>query len=124
MPGIFGFTRQNQQNNQNGLLQEMAAVLEPENRSRRELHTGDGFSFGRLTLGIVNPERQPVWDDRRNMGIVFEGEIFNRQELIGQLKSKGVPIDKPSNPELALRLFKAYGEAFPARINGSFALAI
>jgi asparagine synthase (glutamine-hydrolysing) len=56
--------------------------------------------------------------------VVFDGRLDNREELLGLLKGAwGAEPDSP-DPALVLAAYEAFGERFPERLNGDFALAI
>jgi asparagine synthase (glutamine-hydrolysing) len=56
--------------------------------------------------------------------VVFDGRLDNREELLGLLKGAwGAEPDSP-DPALVLAAYDAFGDRFPERLNGDFALAV
>jgi asparagine synthase (glutamine-hydrolysing) len=55
---------------------------------------------------------------------VFNGEIYNQQELKSNLRSKGYIIDSESDGAMIPHLYAEYGEEFINKLDGMFALAL
>ena len=56
--------------------------------------------------------------------MVFNGEVFNFQELRAELEQQGHTFRSHTDTEVVLRLFTMKGQAFLHDLNGFFALAI
>ena len=124
MPGLVGFLQEDGAETAARRLERMARALEPEDRFRRELHAEAGMGFGRVSLGILNPEPQPLWDSGRRVGVVMEGELFDTEPLRRQLADRGRTPAGPGDAALILQLYLAYGDRFAAMLNGAFLIAI
>src|SRR5512134_3216626 len=120
MPGLVGFLQKDNAETASRRLERMARALEPEDRFRRELHAEAGMGFGRVGLGILNPQPQPVWSPDRQVGIVMEGELFDTEPLRRRLRAAVGPGDAA----LVLGLYLAHGRRFAAMLNGAFLIAI
>lgn len=120
MPGLIGFLQKENAETASRRVERMARALEPEDRFRRELHAEAGMGFGRVGLGILNPEPQPVWSPDRQVGIVMDGELFDTEPLRRRLRAAVGPGDAA----LVLRLYLAHGRRFAAMLNGAFLIAI
>lgn len=85
-----------------------------------------GFAHARLSIiDTTDAANQPmsVYEDRYS--IVFNGEIYNYQELKDKLISeKGESFNTSSDTEVILRMFHHYGKACVDTFNGFFAFAI
>jgi asparagine synthase (glutamine-hydrolysing) len=55
---------------------------------------------------------------------VWEGEIYNRAELLRYLNVSGGVAQQISDPDILLRLYEAHGLSCVDKINGSFAFAL
>lgn len=56
--------------------------------------------------------------------LVFDGRLDNREELLASLEaSPEIATDSP-DPALVLAAYEAFGERFPERLNGDFALGL
>ncbi len=83
--------------------------------------------LGHRRLGILDPGpagHQPFTDSAGRYTIVFNGEIFNFQQLRAELEAKGETFRSRSDTEVLLRLFALEGPASLHRLNGFFALAV
>jgi asparagine synthase (glutamine-hydrolysing) len=60
----------------------------------------------------------------RRCTVLFDGDIFNRAELVAALAAEGVALRGDSDSELVGALYAAFGPTFARRLRGPFALAI
>jgi len=85
-----------------------------------------GFSHARLSIRDLAGGIQPM--ARRAKGadyvIVYNGEIYNTEELAPELKRKGYVFHTTSDTEVILYSYIEYGPEFVSRLNGIFAFAI
>jgi len=93
----------------------------------------EGFcSDGRMNLGIrrlsiidLETGRQPVHNEDRSLWTVFNGEIYNSQELRKDLIDAGHKFyTDHSDTEVIVHLYERYGDDFVAKMNGMFAIAL
>jgi asparagine synthase (glutamine-hydrolysing) len=83
--------------------------------------------LGHRRLAIIDQEggRQPMWNDNRSVGIVFNGEIYNHRELRAHLEARGhVFRSSHSDTEVLVHGYREWGESLLSRLNGMFAFAI
>ena len=84
------------------------------------LHLG----FRRLTIRDATGGAQPMWNDERSIGIVFNGEIYNHVELRAELEKRGHRFrSSHSDTEVLVHGYAEWGAALPERLNGMFAFA-
>jgi asparagine synthase (glutamine-hydrolysing) len=82
-----------------------------------------GLAHRRLSIIDLSPAgAQPM--HRGALSIIFNGEIYNYQELRGDLAARGHTFVSHSDTEVMLHLFEEQGEAMLPRLRGMFALAI
>jgi asparagine synthase (glutamine-hydrolysing) len=82
-----------------------------------------GLGHRRLSIIDVSAAgAQPM--HRSDNAIVFNGEIYNYQELRRELESDGVAFTSHSDTEVLLRLFERDGEGMLLRLRGMFAFAL
>ncbi|PSR24055.1 MAG: asparagine synthase (glutamine-hydrolyzing) [Sulfobacillus acidophilus] len=85
-----------------------------------------GLAHRRLI--VIDPEggMQPM--SRRHQGavftIVYNGELYNFQELREELQSLGYPFQTRSDTEVLLTAYMAWGDQAVRRLNGIFSFAI
>lgn len=87
---------------------------------------GDKVSLGHNRLAIIDLSprgRQPMWDNKNEVAVVFNGEIFNFKELRKSLEAKYQFISQ-SDTEVIIYAYKEYGVECFKKFNGIFALAI
>ncbi len=93
----------------------------------------DGFySDGRVNLGmrrlsIIDPAtgKQPIHNEDSTLWVVMNGEIYNAPELRAGLEAKGHRFyTDHSDTETIVHLYEEYGDDFPHRLNGMFAIAL
>jgi len=83
--------------------------------------------LGHRRLSIIDTSaagHQPFADEGGRYTMVFNGEVFNFQDLRAELEAQGHTFHSLSDTEVVLRLYTVKGEAFLQDLNGFFALAI
>ena len=84
-----------------------------------------GLAHRRLSIiDLSASANQPMFSANGRYCIVYNGEVYNFNELKGQLKDKGSSLKTTSDTEIILELFIQEGPACFAKMNGMFALAI
>ncbi len=126
MCGIVGFTGIN-------LNQPNREILERMNRCI--VHRGpddDGFyvkenvglAMRRLSIIDIAHGKQPIHNHDKSKWIVFNGEIYNFQELRKNLENDGDKFYTNSDTEVILHLYEKYGADCVSYLRGMFAFAI
>lgn len=83
--------------------------------------------LGHRRLSILDLEggHQPMWTADGQIGVIFNGEIYNHIELRAELKSAGHVFGTDhSDTEVLLHGYRQWGEGLPGRLNGMWAFAI
>lgn len=83
------------------------------------------LTFGHLRLSILDlnvRSHQPMTFE--DLVIVFNGEIYNFQEIKTDLIALGYTFDTTSDTEVLLKGYKEWGAALVPKLNGMFAFAI
>lgn len=79
----------------------------------------------RLSIVDLSPAgHQPMLDSSGDLCIVFNGEIYNFNELRAELLLKGHGFRSDSDTEVILSAYREWGTECLLRLNGMFALAI
>ena len=78
----------------------------------------------RLSIIDVEGGKQPVFSEDRKITAVQNGEIYNFQELRKELEGKGHTFRSRTDSEVIPHLYEEYGEDFPRRLDGMFAIAL
>ena len=83
--------------------------------------------LGHRRLSILDLEggAQPMWDTAGEIGVVFNGEIYNHVELRQELEVAGHRFrSSHSDTEVLIHGYRQWGEDLPTHLNGMFAFAI
>ena len=67
---------------------------------------------------------QPIYNEKKDLCIVYNGEIYNFKELRCQLEKNGHSFYTASDTEVIIHLYEDFGEDCVKKINGMFAFAI
>ncbi len=89
-------------------------------------HLAPGVALGHKRLSIIDLKtgQQPLFNEDHSVVIVFNGEIYNYQELIPELSALGHVFRTRSDTEVIVHAWEAWGEACVDRLRGMFAFAI
>lgn len=120
MCGISGFNWQDRE-----LIETMSMQMAHRGPDAVGYFCEEGISLGHNRLAIIDlsPEaNQPMVDSAERFVIVFNGEIFNFQDLKQEL---GAHVFKTkSDTEVILAGYQKWGKDVVNKLNGQFALAI
>jgi len=109
------------------------AVLQRMNRSlihrgpdEGSVHIEPGVGFGHRRLSIIDlaTGQQPLFNEDGSVVIVFNGEIYNFQDLVPELQAAGHVFRTKSDTEVIVHAWEQWGEACVDRFRGMFAFAI
>ena len=78
----------------------------------------------RLSIIDLSHGSQPMLDATQRYSIVFNGEIYNYQELRDELRREGYPFRTQSDTEVVLAGYTRWGEAVLDRLSGMFAFCV
>ncbi len=82
------------------------------------------LAMRRLSIIDLAHSTQPMANDAGSVVIVFNGEIYNFQEVRQDLEKRGHAFHTAGDTEVILRGYEAFGDAVVDRLNGMFAFAI
>src|ERR1700687_1173690 len=83
-----------------------------------------GLGFRRLSIIDVSGGHQPLSNEDGTIHIVFNGEIYNYQELRQILLGKGHVFRTQTDTEVIVHLYEEFGESCVDKLRGMFAFAI
>ena len=126
MCGIVGIAYQETRQVEREILEKMNGAI---------LHRGpdeDGFyvkeniglAMRRLAIIDLSGGQQPIYNQDKTKAIVFNGEIYNFQELRADLDKKGHQFYTNSDTEIIIHLYDEYGVDCVQHLRGMFAFAI
>lgn len=90
------------------------------------------YSDGKMNLGIrrlsiidLDTGHQPIHNEDESIWAICNGEIYNFYELRENLEKKGHEFyTDHSDTEVIVHLYEEYGNDFPHKLNGMFAIAL
>ncbi|HJT81698.1 MAG TPA: hypothetical protein VJ719_10905, partial [Chthoniobacterales bacterium] len=93
MCGIFGFVSHNSDAiPEKDRLRETANLMQHRGPDARGFHVEPGIAFVHTRLSLLDlSERgnQPFWDRENRYALIYNGEIYNFQELRDELTAQG-----------------------------------
>lgn len=132
MCGICGFvTRRGGEGEMGEILAAMTRAVAhrgPDGQGlfRECFDDGGGVALGHRRLAIIDlvTGDQPLFNETRQLAIVFNGEIYNFAALRRELVAKGHVFATSGDTETIIHLYEEMGPACVTRLRGMFALAI
>lgn len=85
-----------------------------------------GVALGHRRLSIIDLStgQQPLYNEDRSVAIVYNGEMYNFQELTKELIAAGHTFRTHSDTEVIVHAWEQWGEECVKRFNGMFAFAV
>jgi asparagine synthase (glutamine-hydrolysing) len=85
-----------------------------------------GLALGMRRLSIIDLKtgRQPVWNEARDVAVVFNGELYNYRELRERLIRSGHRFTTQSDTEILPHAWEEWGEDCLEELRGMFAFAL
>jgi asparagine synthase (glutamine-hydrolysing) len=108
-------------------LEAMTAALAHRGPDGVGVDLEEGVGLGHRRLRVIDLSAradQPLWNEARDLAIVFNGEIYNFRELRRELEGRGARFKTESDTEVVLELYAREGDRFVHRLDGMFAFAI
>ena len=126
MPGLCAIALQAAPADTAADLAEMLSRMRhhPWYREDRFSDPAGGLSLGRMSLGFVNAEAQPAFNEDRSLVAVMAGELFEAADHRKVLTAAGHRFWGASHAEVLLHGYEDRGRTFFDRLHGSFAAAI
>ena len=128
MCGIAGIVNlDNKKKVRISVIKEMAETMKHRGPDDSGSFVDDYVAFGHRRLTIIDLTsrgRQPMFDITGRVVIVFNGEIYNYQELRLELETKGYEFQSQTDTEVILNAYIEYGIKCLDKFNGMFAFAI
>lgn len=124
MCGICGFT--GALSDARSVVGRMCKVIAHRGPDGEGIYVREGIALGHRRLALLDVEggAQPMLRDGGTYAIVFNGEIYNFQELRDELELEGWTFITRSDTEVLLVGYLAWGVGVLERLRGMFAFAI
>ena len=88
------------------------------------MHERVGLGMRRLSIIDVSGGAQPIFNERRSVAVVANGEIYNYRELMADLERRGHRFSTRSDVETIVHLYEEHGIAGLQYLRGMFAFAL
>jgi asparagine synthase (glutamine-hydrolysing) len=85
---------------------------------------GLALAMRRLSIIDLPGGQQPMWNEARDVAVVFNGELYNYRELRERLTRLGHRLATQSDTEILVHGWEEWGEECLAELRGMFAFAI
>lgn len=130
MCGIAGYVTRQNPPDLSAILSGMAHAIAhrgPDDAGFFEAQAGEwrvGLAHRRLSIIDLSTGHQPLGNEDGSIQIVFNGEVYNFQELRNELIGKGHRFATHSDTETIVHAYEEWGDACVQRFRGMFAFAI
>ena len=124
MCGFCGFT--GSINNKENIIKKMMDKIAHRGPDSAGVHSDDKITMGFRRLSIIGLEdgSQPMYNEDGSIVLVFNGEIYNYQELREDLLKKGHIFKTHADTEVLVNLYEEKGHSMLDDLRGMFAFAI
>jgi len=122
MCGINGFNFNNRE-----LIGKMNKKIRHRGPDDEGFYLDNDISLGHRRLSIIDLSekgKQPMFNEDKSLCLIFNGEIYNFEELKSSLQEKGHRFFSNTDSEVILHLYEEHKEECPKFLNGIFAFAI
>ena len=109
-----------------GLLERMNQSQFHRGPDEGGIHVEPGVGFGHRRLSIIDLSsgQQPLFNEDGSVVVVFNGEIYNFQELMTELLAAGHTFRTRCDTEVIVHAWEEWGEDCVQRMRGMFAFAV
>ncbi len=123
--GIFD-TRGSRPDISRAVLQRMNDSQLHRGPDEGSLHIEPGVGLGHRRLSIIDiaTGQQPLFNEDGSVVVVFNGEIYNYQQLIPELQALGHVFHTKSDTEVIVHAWESWGADCVKRFRGMFAFAL
>ena len=124
MCGLCGFT--GEIIDRDAVVKEMTDVITHRGPDSSGIYTDSDIAMGfrRLSIIDLNQGDQPIYNEDGNLVVMFNGEIYNYQQLREILVAKGHQFATNTDTEVLVHGFEEWHEDLLNKLRGMFAFAI
>jgi asparagine synthase (glutamine-hydrolysing) len=125
--GIAGIlTPRNRGDFDHALLGRMNDVQRHRGPDDGDVYVGDGIGLAHRRLSIIDLAggHQPMFNEDRSVVVIFNGEIYNFQDLAKELAAAGHAFQTHSDTEVIVHAWEQWGEDCVDHFRGMFAFAL
>lgn len=124
MCGIAGYV--SKQKPKKKILKQMTDRIAHRGPDAEGFYLDNKCALGHRRLAIIdlNSGNQPIYNENKNIVVVFNGEIYNYLELKAELEKEGHIFTTNSDTEVLVHGYEMWQDELPAKLRGMFAYAI
>ncbi len=124
MCGFVGFVDKNK--NKKKIIKDMADIIKHRGPDSDGYYVNDDIALGFRRLSIIDLDggTQPIYNEKKDKVIVFNGEIYNYQEIKEELLKKGYKFSTKTDTEVILHGYEEYKEKVLDKLRGMFSFII
>jgi len=124
MCGFVGYV--NKESDKKDNIKKMADLIAHRGPDSEGYYTDETIALGfrRLSIIDLNNGSQPIYNEDKSKVIVFNGEIYNFQELREDLIEKGHKFSTNTDTEVLIHGYEEYSEGILDKLRGMFAFVI
>jgi asparagine synthase (glutamine-hydrolysing) len=111
-------------------VRAMTAAMRHRGPDEEGFLTGDarapGLALGMRRLSIIDLAggHQPIWNETKDVAVIFNGELYNYRDLRERLSLCGHRFATKSDTEILVHAWEEWGEDALAELRGMFAFAL
>jgi asparagine synthase (glutamine-hydrolysing) len=124
--GIAGFTHLGKRRSASDLIWHLTRSLTHRGPDEQNVWESADVSLGAVRLKIIDLEngQQPMTSEDSGTVLVFNGEIYNHDELRRELENLGHRFESRSDTEVVLRAFQEWDTGCFRRFRGMFGIGL
>jgi len=124
MCGFVGFVDKSK--NKKKIIKDMADIIVHRGPDSDGYYVGDNCALGFRRLSIIDLAggTQPIYNEKNDMVIVFNGEIYNYREIREELLNEGHVFKTESDTEVLIHGYEEWKEKLLDKLRGMFAFVI
>ena len=125
MCGIVGFS--SRIDNAEAVLEEMMNRIRHRGPDAGGTYLNGEIALGHRRLSIIDITEQgdqPIFNEDRSMVLVFNGEIYNYQEIRAELLAAGHIFKTETDSEVLIHGYEEYGTDLLNKLRGMFSFVI
>lgn len=107
-------------------INTMAACLQHRGPDDQGYHVDGHIALGHRRLSIIDLKtgKQPIFNEDKSKCIIFNGEIYNYEEIKSELLQKGHCFASASDTETIIHAYEEWGEECVKKLRGMFSFCI
>ena len=124
MCGFVGFV--DKAKNKKKIIKDMADIIKHRGPDSDGYYVNNDVALGFRRLSIIDLDggTQPIYSEKKDKVIVFNGEIYNYQEIKEELLKKGYNFSTKTDTEVILVGYEEYKEKILDKLRGMFSFII